>query len=149
MALVAVSTLLLAGCAAQGHGAPPTVSAECQAHIDLTAKVQAQYNNTVKAMSYKDLPISDPIFNDQTCVAAYTDDKTGDTLAYGVAIPESVIYYTDAVAEMDGKVGNELSHGQNCEATVFCGKDFILTVARSEEPGFETQLVFQLQGGRR
>jgi hypothetical protein len=144
-----VASMLLAGCASKGPSAPPMVSAECQAHIDLTAKVQSQYNNTVKAVSYRDLPISDPIFDDKSCVAAYTDDESGDILAYGVAIPESIIYYTDAVAVMDGKMGKELSHGQNCEATVFCGKDFILTVARAEEPGFETQLVFQLQGSRR
>ncbi|GAB3147585.1 hypothetical protein GCM10027058_06770 [Microbacterium neimengense] len=147
IALLAISALT--GCAGKAPSAPPMVSAECQAHIDLTAKVQAQYNNTVTAMSYKDLPISDPIFNDQACVVAYTDDKSGDTLAYGVAIPERIIYYTDAVAVMDGKIGDGLSHGQNCQATVFCGDNFILAVARSEEPGFETQLVFQLQGDRR
>ena len=147
ISLLAVTTL--AGCAGKGHSAPPVVNAECQAHIDLTAKVQAQYDNTVKAMSYQDLPVSDPIFNDKTCVVAYTDNKSGDTLAYGVAIPERIIYYTDAVAEIEGKIGKGLSHGQNCQTTVFCGDNFILTVARSEEPGFETQLVFQLQGNRR
>lgn len=145
--LLAVAAL--AGCAGRGHSAPAVISAECQAHLDLTATVQSQYGNTVEAASYTDLPISSDLFNDQACVLALTDDKSGDTLAYAVAIPESTIYYTDAISALDEKVGSELSHGQNCEEDVFCGDDFILAVGHSEEPGFETQLVFHLQGDRR
>lgn len=143
------AVMTMAGCAGKGPSAPPVVSAECQAHIDLTAQVQAQYNNSVTAVSYEDLPISSDLFNNQACVLARIDEESGDTLAYEVAIPESIIYYSDAIFVLNAKAGSELSHGPNCEEDVFCGDDFILAVGHSEEPGFETQFVFHLQGDRR